>query len=316
MALPATAVLAQSLQLFGEINNELKRIPDSVRGFVDAFNPQAGLRLDFAFQSLNATIGGAFVPIIEGAARIVERFADAISNGMGRLQAPIEKAVGLFMGVLQPALVAVSDVFDGLADAADLLSPLMEPAAAALEAMTALSRVLTTIGVQALLEAIKLLIPNAESLTEITTAVTQAFVQLTETTLRLAQFMLGVVGLNGAMEKILTRLAKEPEMGDRRKPAPTNFGIGGLEDIYRRRLVEAAKAGGKTPEEQSRDYLADIRKIAAEMLKELQANPNAAKEKAEGAARDAAWGAGEAALGIPVFEWMWRQIRQGDRNRR
>jgi hypothetical protein len=314
--LAAAAVLGQAVGAIQNVVNEIRRLPDAVRGFVDAFNPQAGERLDYAFRSLHATIGFGLEPVITTTTRIVEKFADAISNGMDRLRAPIEKVSGLLLGALAPGFASVATIFDGLATAAEALTPLMEPAAAVLEAVMALGHVLTTIGVESLLEGIRMLIPETRTLADVTHAVTGALVSLTGTVLHFADFLLSFVGKQHVLLNVLDSLARPRAEGNRRAPAPSNFGMSSLEDIYKQRLVAAAKgAGGKTPEEQSRDYLADIRKIAEQIRDQLKNDPVGGANAARAAARDVAWWMAPVSAPLAIALRILAWDRADERNR-
>lgn len=281
-ALPQVAGALQGA--IGGAVDQFKKVTDSVRPFVDAFS-NAGQQLDYAFKSLYATVGFSLEPVIGAATMIVEKFADAISEGMNTLREPIEQAAGLFVGSLNPFIEATASAFSAMGRAAERLAPLMEPIGAALEAVGGLAHILTTVFGETLVGLIEEFMPTAQGLNEITEWLTAAFTQLAETTLRLADFMLSVIGMDKLMQPILEALAKERKAGGRREAKPENFGVTGIEDLYRRRLVASAGAAGKRPEEQSRDYLAEIRKLAEKMLEEMKKRPEEREAKRKEASK-------------------------------
>lgn len=312
MAVAALAVLQQAAGAIGGVVDQIKRLPDVVSGFVAAFDPTQIQRLDYAYKSLYSTVGFALTPIIGAATRTVEQFADAISGGMEAIRGPIEKVAGTFLGALQPAIAAASDVFDGLASAAEMLEPLMTPLEAVIEATLGLGRALTAIGVETLLAVVKQLIPSAEALQQMTDWVTQTFLRLAEATLQVTDSLLSMVGRTDVLASILERLAKEPAPGGRRQGAPENFQIGGTEDVYRRRLLLAAQARAKDPAEESRDYLKDLRELAKQMLEELKKRPTPTPQEQAQNAADVT------RLGIDPLAVLWDRLfgrqRQADRN--
>lgn len=299
MAGPAALPLVLLQQAAGAIKgvvDEIRRLPDVVGEWVKAFNPASIARLDYAYQSLASTLGFSFEPIIIGATRYVEQFADAISGGMNRLRGPIEKVAGLLLGAMAPAFQAVGDVFDGLASAAEMLLPVFSAFAPVMEAAVVVLRTWVALGVESGLALLKGIIGEGETLRDVTGWLTTAFLKLAESSLLVSHFWLSMVGQEKILMNVLDRLSAPREAGGRRAPAPTGFSMGGLEDLYKRRLTEAAKGGGPDVAAQSRDYLAELAAIARELKDKILANPGAAGQQAGNAAL---FGAGGVALGLP-----------------
>src|SRR5262245_14127899 len=248
MAVPLAAVagaLMKSTEVIGGVVTALSAIPRAVRPFVDAFNPQAGLRLDKAMMDLYATIGYALEPVIMGAVDVIDAFSGAIVGAMDRLRAAIAAITSLMKGVLRPIIALVGTLFDGLASVVSALMPVFRVIATYLEGWYSVLRVVVTI-FTTLAESVIVAIVNAfGGMTSVTKFLTDAFVGLIKAVLEVTFFFLELFGKQDLVTKILERLAGEgPAKG--RSAVPGGYGLGTMEDLYCRRLVEASKAiGGK-----------------------------------------------------------------------
>jgi hypothetical protein len=307
----------------GALGDVFTKITDKARGFVDAYNPQAGLNLDRAFRSLQATIGFALEPVIMGAARIIDNFAGALVSGMDRLRGPIEAVVGMFSGALKPAIAAVEVVMDGLADAAEALLPLFDVLGTAIEGVATLFRLLVTIGVTNYLDALKSIIPGAEDIKDVTNTLKEAFVFLFEVVLRYTEFMLTLLNKAELFRPILESFLKPGPAATGRQGAPTGFAIGGLEDIYRRRLLESARGGGQSTQEKTYGVMLELKKLAEKMLKEIsegelaRLNQNLAEGFARGFGGQVAVPEGAALAGLGIEQGILQGLqaaRQQQRN--
>jgi hypothetical protein len=319
MPLPAAgaalALIQQAGGAIGGMVDAIKKLPDAVRPFVDAFS-NAGDRLDAAYKSLYSTIGYALEPIIIAASATVERFADAISSGMNMLRGPIEKAAGLFMGSVKPILEGFGAGAERLGQLFEKLSPLLTPLAAAFEGLGALLHVVSTVVGEVVLGIVDKLMPSGKGLADLTDKVGEAFVFLASTTLRLADFFLTMIGMEDRMKPILEALAKEREGGGRRQAKPEGYGISGVEDVYRKRLLAAAGAGGRSVQDESRDYLKELRDLAKAQLEEMKNRPDERAAKREEAAKLVLYeGEGLGAkIARKVAEALGRFGRQEERN--
>lgn len=313
MATPADlAVLAQSAQVVSGVIDSLRAIPDAVRKFTDAINPQAGLNLDRAFRSLYATIGHAMLPIIETATRTVDRFAGALMGAMDRLRGPVEKVAHLFERAFAPVLQSVSVVGDSLAGIIESLEPVFRLLGGWLEGAAAQMAVLINV-VVALQEAMtKATLSGFGDLSKTLFVVQDQFVNLSVAVLQATAHFLLLIGATDVLRRILKGVMGQPP-GLGRTPAPLGVQIGGLEDIYRRRLVEAGKgmAGASVEEKQ----LTAQQRIAAAcegMLQKLEKEPDAfRRELSRSPGGRAAESAG--AL-LTILERLFGRDRQNQRN--
>lgn len=312
MATPAAlaALYAASAAIKGVVE-EIRRLPDAVRGFVQAFNPVAVERLDQAYGNLAATLGRAFEPVINTAASTVQQFADAISGAMHDLRDPIADLAGLFSGVVKSLTEGAAIGLESLARALDKLKPLNELLGTALQGVAGIGTILSAVFGETLVGLIEQLVPSAKSLTDVTNVVTAAFAKLAETTLRLSDFILTTVGLSRLMKPILESLIKERDVGSDRK-APGGFTLGGIEDVYRRRILESARGVAPDTGKQTVDLLADLKRIAAAMLEELKNRP----EQRAAARQQAAENAVGAFSNVPALRLFqrWFELQFGVNN--
>jgi hypothetical protein len=271
-------VVIDAIAAVQQVINALLRIPQAVRSYVDAFNPTAGQQLDRAFRSVAATIGYALEPVILAATRIVDSFAGALLGAMNSLRRPVELVSQAFRLVLRPAIDAVSIAFDGLAKAAEGLTPLLEPLSAAAQMITTTFGIVTAVALElvaGLTGALGEVVPSMMNLHTTTVTLTGVFVEMTRIALRWGYVLSNLVGLGKHFRDALEAFTKQrPQAG---RPGAVGFGMGGLEDLYRRRLVEAAKAtGGKSIEEKQFDVTSQIRDMMKEMLDQIKKQEEAA----------------------------------------
>lgn len=272
----ATGILQKAASAISGVVDQIKRLPDVVRPWVDAFNPAAGQRLDYAFRSLSATIGYAFEPVILSATKVVDGFAGAIMGGMERLRGPVERAASLFANAIQPALQAVSIVFDGLATAAQILTPIMDVVAEALAGLGGVAAVLAQ-GLSMMVEGVLTGLMNSlGGMQSAVDFVRDQFTGLAITTMHVVTALMDMFGQAKMAKDFLKAVASmKPPPSSGRQGAPEGFGIGGLEDLYRRRLVSAAQGAGKDNQQLMVDYLKDIRESARQLVDVLEKDPEA-----------------------------------------
>lgn len=271
MAVPGAIELNQAVQLIGEVVGTLQRIPDAVRGWVDAFNPAAGKALDHAFRSLAATIGYAMEPIIHTATRTVNAFAGAIMNAMDRLRPAIERTGILFSRVMQPVLHAVSFAADVLADALDGAAPLIELVGEALEGVLAVANVVAQ-AFFALDAVIRQGVLGAfGDLKRLTDILNDGFVSLATGVIAATAMLLSFAKQDKMLAMFLARLAVAPQLRGR-APAPEGFQLGGLEDIYRRRLLAAAQGAGGTVQDKQLSAQERIAEYSRQLLELMRTN--------------------------------------------
>lgn len=281
MAAPALTAISQVTSAFGRFTGMLTAATASIRGFVDAFNPQAGLRLDVAMRSLAATIGYALEPIIHGAADAVNSFAGAIVGAMDSLRPAVEQLVGLFQSTLRPVMHLVRASFDALVLVLRILGPLFEFWATNTEILVASVVVLWAIFEDLREVLVRLMFGPLAMMGDLSKLLNEGFVGLVEATLQATAALLALVpGGDAIMRRILERLGGMPEKG--RAAAPMGYTIGGLEDVYRKRLVASAQAmGGGSVEQQQLGVMERIEKVVQKMLEGMGGAAAPARESAE-----------------------------------
>lgn len=281
MAVNPLAILQAAAGAIGGVVDQIKKLPDAVRGFVDAFNPATGERLDYAFRSLHSTIGFAVEPILLTTTRIVEDFADAISAGMTRLREPVEKVASAFSGALQPAVATAGALLDLLADGVDALVPFLEPLGAAMEGFASLFRITATLLGQlgvALLESALAPLGDLKTATEF---LAEQFVSTAAVVLHFSDVLFRAAGFGDTFDKAIARMRQAAAENSRRAPGAANFGISTLEDVYRKRLIEGARMGGKSKEDMQFDVWKRIEKLLEELV-EINRNPAAREQRDRG----------------------------------
>lgn len=306
MAVNPMAALQAAASAIGAVVDQVRKLPDAVRGFVDAFSPATGQRLDQSFRSLHATIGYALEPVLHTAIALVDGFADAISRGMDRLRGPVEAVTSAFAGSLRPALGAVAAAFDGLAGVAETLRPLVEPLGTALEGLASLARVVTTL-LSALAEALAgAVMEGLGNLRAATDWLAEQFVSTAGVVLHFSDALLRAAGLGDVADKAIRRMLAAVPQGGRRQGAPENFGISGIDDLYRRRLVEAARGGGRSKEDMTFDVWRRIQGLLEELVR-ITENKDAQAQRDRGLEQGFQAGGGNNAWAINQLVNLMRQ---------
>jgi hypothetical protein len=285
----AAAALAvnQALGAVGKVVDALKVIPDAVRGFVDALNPAAGMRFDWAMRSLSATIGYALEPVLETATRTVNEFAGAISEGMDRLRAPMQAVGSTFMTVIRPLMGAINGLLGAFMDSVEGLMPLLEPVGVVLEEIMIVLRWFLAATTGGLMTLIKYTILGGQELSKVTEWLTDGFIGLVEATLKLTYWFLWMTGQTEMFKKILEAVGGPKPPGEGRKAAPTGYAVTTLEDLYRKRLVSAAMAGAGTSVEEKQLSVQERIEDMVRRMKEEMEKPGGGKLGEEAVQRTA-----------------------------
>ena len=114
-----TTIASGAVNVLGGAVAVFNKLIDSVQRFVAAANPAAVMRLDLAFEDLNATIGTFLVPIINVASRLVEKFANTLATFQGGgfiagIASVLEKAGEVFIALVSPIMDVVEAVMNFL----------------------------------------------------------------------------------------------------------------------------------------------------------------------------------------------------------
>lgn len=279
-----TGVVGQVIGPFKSLVESVLGLPDYFKGiaqqaaaYVQHFDPGAVQAMNQALRSVSATIGYALQDVVRGFTVSTREFAGAIMGAMDMIRPAVAQTVAAFRMVLQPILHLTNRVLLTLADRAGRLMPLVQLFAVALDQTISrfvvfyeLLNVLVDSIVEGLgefLSTFSLLARGRDwkSFGDVVKDVRSAMVLLTKAIITVFDTVLRLTGRAATADRFLKRLAEGPAKSGR-PAAPENFQIGGLEDLYRRRLLEAAKASGDDPASRQASAMEDIRGYAEEQL--------------------------------------------------
>ena len=254
------------------IPEAVKDVVGALRSFTDAISPQAGLNFDRAVRSVEATIGSALLPVLALATEVMDRFAGAVMGAMGAMRGSFEQIAALTLDVMQPVFVAVSAAAQVLADALRDWLPVITEIALALGQFAALLAVAVT-ALGALAAAVRDFVIGSYlgGLGKSMDWLKGLFVELGKTVIFATLGLLKMAGRTDVAKDFLEGIARgagPPTRG--LTPAPLDYRLGTMMDVYQRQLLEAAKGGGPTVAEESRDYLKEIRDFAEKQLAALE----------------------------------------------
>lgn len=125
------AVAGAATQVVGALQGMF----DTVKSWVAALNPGIVKIFDQELQNLNATLGQAFMPVIEMAIHFVRMFADAISPTMQALRPVIEQLTAIAATNIGVYIKFLTDTFASLVPTIQLLIPIFQLLSSVLRAM-------------------------------------------------------------------------------------------------------------------------------------------------------------------------------------
>lgn len=233
--------------------------------FIAAFNPSLLEVFDQALRSLHATVGYALEPVIVFATEAIREFAGAIRPAMDALREPMQKLFSIMLPIVSAGLQAFGAVLSAAVAVFELLMPVINAISAVFEGFLSI-----------IVVAIKLFAALAEGLAgaaslgklnDAATGVRDAFARLIIVAMTMVDYFLRLVGATAMANNFLRVMAQGPRSQEGRAPAPQNVQLGGVEDVYKRRLTEAAKAGGgASPMERIASVLDQVRAHAQGLL--------------------------------------------------
>ncbi len=259
---------------------------DTIKGFVEALSPATVQMFSMEMRNLQATIGQAFLPVIQIATQVVRDFADRLSPVMQQFAPVLGELVSRIAGALMPVLGSLVQIIQALLPALQIVTAFMPLVGVAIQLMMetlmmALSPVIFGLQVLAaamqsfniLLELAKIPLDTLALLLDTTQRVMDAF---SKTIVQLLHAFLPMLGLGdavkgvrdmfrdlaGALVKLVAVVAKmfgadkflenlaeafKPEEGHRAMAAGP-AAIKGLEQIAKDIATASAMAQGKGTE--------------------------------------------------------------------
>lgn len=272
-----------------------------VRGFVEALNPSASLAFGRAMRDLQATIGVALQPVLQGLTRIVRDVANALLPLMERLAPVVKGFMDAFGAVFKVWINAVSGILSAfvpvlkvVADVFAAITPIVQGLYAAVSGVVAaISGVVGGI--------LKIFGVDFENLTS---AFRDAIQMMTKSLLVLAarvlKFFPGNVG-NDFIDGVKRALVGDPSKKADGLAAPQNAAISNLQEFGRsvtRAALLAGPDGGK--DKKSEEWLEDVVKT----LDEIREDNRSALKQVLSAFASIAFGAADkviAAQARPVY---------------
>lgn len=276
--------IGTAVAVIGKVVGALAEIPKAVEGFVAAFNPGAVETMNEAFRGLQATLGYALEPVVQGLTDLFRTLAGELVGVVTEVRPVVSEVVGVFLNLLAPVIQLVGTQLRNLADLLKALMPIVRLLSKFIEGNLTLFSVLAQILNTVVIDTLSALAESFGGLDGATKGVGDAFVGLTVGIIKFTVFVLRLIGQTGLALKVLENLARKPRQGGI-AAAPTNFAVGDLSDVYKKRLVEAARAQGGPQVTRSESLLERIAKAAEEQLKELRKD----KEKQEQATPQSRW---------------------------
>lgn len=265
MVAPAAAI-GQALVLVNKVVDALTRIPDAVKGFVDALNPGSVRAMDMAFKSLEATVGYALEPIIITFTSVFRLISGEMNDAFTALRDAVADVANAGFDVLRPIVRLTAVQFGNLVKLfrgmKGVIDPLVQAVEGAATAFGVVLQIVNTLGI-ALVEM------QAEAWSKLVAAMlggeslTDLFVDLTVAIAKATDQLLRMVGATEMANKILDGITKRTGQG--RPEGARDQRVTTLEELYRTRIVEAAKAQGGM-----RDNKASAYDLAVEQLRLYQ----------------------------------------------
>lgn len=234
--------------------------------FVSALNPAAMQAFNYALKGLQATIGVAFLPVIQVMTGAMRNFAGAILPLMQALAPILGDLASVLASAMLPIIQTVADTFLAMTP---LIQFVVDILGAMGEGMQAFAVVLRTV-IGVFMDFLAGLFGGgglktaaaqfSDAIRRMTTAVVVGIAQLAV-----------AFGQLGFIDKIVKNLGAVIRPAQGAVPAPSNVGIKGFEQIGKDAAMAAfaAQGGGGAKEKDTNDWLKDI----AEQLKAVKNQP-------------------------------------------
>lgn len=263
----AAAAVGQAVAIVGRVVDALAAIPGKVRQFVDALNPSAVKAMDSAFRSLEATVGYALEPIIRTFTSVFRLLSSELNAPFTALREIVQDVAQTGFGMLRPIVRLLAVQMETTMGIFRALRPVLQPIIDLFQGgLTLWATVFQIVGqlTAAFVEWQAALVGDLVKLITGATDLQAAFAQLAFGVIKVTDFLLRLVGLQGLADSIKNSFTRTPGAG-----RPEGFReqkVTNIEDVYRQRLLEAAKAQGGAPAGPKRG----APEILADLLKEWQ----------------------------------------------
>jgi hypothetical protein len=231
------AVAKQAVEFGYALATAVVTVPRAVERFVKVFDPAAVQQFEAALDSVNATIGQAFLPVTRAATRALRTIADVIAPALERLAGPVEALSDAFVSYLIPAARNAFAVIEFLVDVLGRLTGDFRGLGRLVGALTEYFGVALA-ATRALFDTLAAGFGGTAGFFD---QLAQATRDLTRTFVRALATLAKALGMAGFLERFRRNLAAR-EGGKAKLPAPSDFAITDVASALRERALAAARA--------------------------------------------------------------------------
>jgi len=255
----------------GAVTKPFEMLGNALGPFVEALNPSVMEAFNFALKGLKATIGVAFLPVIQVFTTAMRAVAGALLPLMQQMAPVLQALASALTGVLLVAVQTIADLFVSLMPIVSLFVDLFGALAEAFKVFLVVVRTL----IQMVLGLF-----GGGDLKDISKQFRDALMSVVKYLVIFAAYLARLLGVGGdfisGLMKNLQQVINPPAGA---APAPSDVGIKGFESISKEMAVAAfgAQGGGGAAAPKEIDFLKDIKQALEEMSKR---DPQAVVDKA------------------------------------
>ena len=297
---PQLTALAQALRGFGEsltaaagsLVAPFQSLAAAVVPFVQVLNPALVNALNYAFDSLRATIGVALTPVVQALISGVRQAAGVLLPAMNAIAPVLGTIARTIMQLLLPVFRLVASILEEMAPIFQFVADAAKEIASGLNALSVVGRSL----VEVFASWLKDLLGGQDGLDSFFDHFRDAIHKVTEALLQLAAYVAKLFGQGGtdfirAMQRNLLKIAEGEGSKGGAVPAPQQGGFQSFEPLVKQMATAAFAAAGRAGEIEDKDekaWLKDLAKMLGDIVDDGKTLQDFLRENVGSIARDTA----------------------------
>lgn len=241
-------------------------VTSAITPFVTALSPVQLEIFGEAIRDLQATVGAAFEGILPVFTGVIRNISDAIAPVMDALRPVFTDLATVIGDLLAVQARTLAEIFTQLVPLLQFLMPIVQVLGTILQGLNLIFRALFV----AVSEVWKALLTamgfDAGGFKEAMDSFRKTIMKAVAAVIVFIARVLKFFGAEGAI-KALKKAFEPPKPGARKTAAPKEFGITGIEEVFKNAMLAAAGAGGGAEVKTTEDALAGIGQQLDEVLR-------------------------------------------------
>lgn len=241
-------------------------VTSAITPFVTALSPVSLEVFGEAIRDLQATVGSAFQDIFPIFTGVVRQISDTIAPLMDTLRPIFTDLAGVLGNLLAVQVRTLAEIFASLVPLLQFLMPIVQVLGTLLMGLNMIFRALFIAITEVWKAFLTALGFDAGGFKEAMDSFRKTILKATAAIIVFIAKVLKFFGANDAI-KALKKAFEPAQAGARKTAAPREFGIVGIEEIFKNAMLAAAGAGGGAEVKTAEDHLAGIGQQLDRVLK-------------------------------------------------